>query len=171
MLSKIVLPSDHSSRLQPLASRHRSGTRARLRGGTCDSSEASARASRRRIARRRAQAPSGGDIRARRRLNAATFEALQRAFDKGGQKAIDKVMRTQPAIFLKMLVLLVPRELQVEHSGSVKEMTDQQIEDAIAAIKAMIAEREAAATMIDVTPTSPSMPDAKSDPESANPLK
>jgi galactose-1-phosphate uridylyltransferase len=39
-----------------------------------------------------------------------------------------------------MLVLLVPRELQVEHSGSVKEMTDQQIEDAIAAIKQMIAE-------------------------------
>jgi hypothetical protein len=77
---------------------------------------------------------------------------LQRAFDKGGQKAIDKVMRTQPAIFLKMLVLLVPRELQVEHSGTVKEMTDQQIEDAIAAIKQMIAERERQAEMIDVTP-------------------
>ena len=56
MLSRIVLVSKHSSRPQPLASRHRSGTRARLRGGTCDSSEASARASRRRIARRRAQA-------------------------------------------------------------------------------------------------------------------
>jgi hypothetical protein len=112
-----------------------------------------------------------GDIRARRRLNAATFEALQRAFDKGGQKAIDKVMRTQPAIFLKMLVLLVPRELQVEHSGSVKEMTDQQIEDAIAAIKQMIAEREREAEMIDVTPTSPSMPDPVSGSDQANPLK
>jgi hypothetical protein len=90
----------------------------------------------------------GGDVRARRRLNAATFEALQRAFDKGGQKAIEKVMKTQPAIFLKMLVLLVPRELQVEHSGSVKEMTDQQIEDAIAAIKAMIAMASAKAVSI-----------------------
>jgi galactose-1-phosphate uridylyltransferase len=65
---------------------------------------------------------------------------MRKAFAKGGQAAINKVMKQQPAIFLKMLVLLVPRELQVEHSGSVKEMTDQQIEDAIAAIKQMIAE-------------------------------
>jgi len=63
---------------------------------------------------------------------------MRKAFAKGGQAAINKVMKQQPAIFLKMLVLLVPRELQVEHSGSVKEMTDQQIEDAIAAIRRTI---------------------------------
>src|SRR6516164_4203573 len=92
-----------------------------------------------------------GDTRARRRLNASTLEALQKAFDKGGQRAIDKVMREQPAIFLKMLVLLVPREMQIEHSGSIKEMTDQQIDDAIAALKGMM-DRQ----MIDVTPTTSS---------------
>jgi hypothetical protein len=96
---------------------------------------------------------------------------MQRAFDKGGQKAIDKVMKTQPAIFLKMLVLLVPREMNIEHSGSVKEMTDQQIEDAIAAIKQMIAERETAAKMIDVTPTTSGSEDAESTSDDANPLK
>ena len=68
-----------------------------------------------------------------------------------------------------MPVLLVPRELQVEHSGSVKEMTDQQIEDAIAAIKAMIAEREAG--MIDVTPTTSGSETVESEPDPANPLK
>jgi hypothetical protein len=83
---------------------------------------------------------------------------MRKAFEKGGQKAIDQVMKEQPAIFLKMLCLLVPRELQVEHSGSVKEMTDQQIEDAIAAIKQMIAEREAG--MIDVTPDMAEEPSA-----------
>jgi hypothetical protein len=35
------------------------------------------------------------------------------AFRRGGRKAINKVMRTQPAVFLKLLVLLVPRELQM----------------------------------------------------------
>jgi hypothetical protein len=60
-------------------------------------------------------------------------------------------MREQPAIFLKMLVLLVPREMQIEHSGSIKEMTDQQIDDAIAALKGMM-DRQ----MIDVTPTTSS---------------
>ena len=52
-------------------------------------------------------------------------------------------MKTQPAIFLKMLVLLVPRELQVEHSGGVKSMSDEQLEAAVDAIKAMLAAREA----------------------------
>jgi hypothetical protein len=67
------------------------------------------------------------------------------AFERGGQKAIDKVMREQPAIFVKMLTLLVPRELEVTHSGSIKQMSDQQIEDAIETIKAMLAARDAGA--------------------------
>jgi len=32
----------------------------------------------------------------------------------------------------------VPREMKIERSGGVKEMTDEQIEEAIAAIKAML---------------------------------
>jgi hypothetical protein len=39
-----------------------------------------------------------------------------------GRKAIDKVMKQQPAVFLKLLVLLVPREMKVEHSQGVKAM-------------------------------------------------
>jgi len=37
---------------------------------------------------------------------------MHRAFKLGGRKAIEKVMRNQPAVFLKLLVLLVPREMQ-----------------------------------------------------------
>ena len=48
-------------------------------------------------------------------------------------------------MFLKLLVLLVPRELQIEHSGGVKAMTDEEIEQSIEIIKAMLAEREAGA--------------------------
>jgi hypothetical protein len=94
---------------------------------------------------------------------------MRKAFAKGGQAAINRVMREQPAIFLKMLVLLVPRELQVEHSGTVKEMTDQQIEDAIAAIKSMIEERERG--VIDVTPTTSSVEPAESASDPGKPLK
>ena len=53
---------------------------------------------------------------------------MHAAFRRGGREAIDKVMRTQPAAFLKLLVLLVPREMKVEHRGGVKAMTDEQIE-------------------------------------------
>ena len=52
-------------------------------------------------------------------------------------------MKTQPAVFLKLLVLLVPRELEVTRSGGVKSMSDEQIEQAIEAIQGMLAKRDA----------------------------
>jgi|SRR5215475_1184426 len=89
--------------------------------------------------------PGGSPDRARKALNADTIREMHLAFQRGGRKAIDKVMKNQPAMFLKMLVLLVPRELEVEHSGGVKAMSDEQLEQGIELIKQMIAERDAAA--------------------------
>jgi hypothetical protein len=82
-------------------------------------------------------------------LNADTIAAMHAAFREGGREAIDKVMKNQPAIFLKLLVLLVPRELQIEHRGGVKGMTEEQIVDAIAAIESYLAAKR---KTIDVTP-------------------
>ena len=78
-------------------------------------------------------------------MNLDTINALQKAFDRGGDKAINKVLRNDPAMFLKMLVLLVPREMKVEQSRGVKEMTTEQIERSIEIIKELIAKRDAAA--------------------------
>ena len=96
----------------------------------------------------------------RRSFNKDFLLALAADFKKHGAAAIEKVRKQQPAAYMKICALLVPREMKLEHSGSVKEMTDQQIDDAIAAIKQMIAEREAG--MIDVTPTT----SGRSEPES-----
>ena len=87
----------------------------------------------------------GGSSRARRDLNADTIREMHRAFREGGRAAIDKVMKNQPAVFLKLLVLLVPRELQVEHRGGVKAMSDDDIERAIEMIQSMLAAKEAGA--------------------------
>ena len=65
------------------------------------------------------------------------------AFQRGGRAAINKVMKQQPAVFLKLLVLLVPRELEVTHSAGVRGMTDEAIERAIEAIEGMLARRDA----------------------------
>ena len=53
--------------------------------------------------------------------------------------------RTQPAAYLKILALLVPREHKVEHSNVIKDMTDEQIECSIEYIKEQLAQREARA--------------------------
>jgi len=79
--------------------------------------------------------------RGRQLLNADTIAGMHEAFRVGGREAIFKVMKQQPAIFLKLLVLLVPRELQIEHRGGVKGMTENQIIDAIEAIEAFLARR------------------------------
>jgi len=60
---------------------------------------------------------------------------MHAAFREGGREAIEKVMRNQPAVFLKLLVLLVPREMKLEHSGGIKAMTTEQIERSIEFIK------------------------------------
>jgi hypothetical protein len=63
--------------------------------------------------------------------NALTEEvicALLRDFRKHGEKAVAQVRRTQPAAYLKILALLVPREHKVQHSNPIKDLTDEQLE-------------------------------------------
>src|SRR5262249_6535039 len=86
---------------------------------------------------------SGNVHRSRHALNADTIREMHAAFRRGGRKAIEKVMRNQPAVFLKLLVLLVPGEMKVEQSRGVKEMTTEQLERGIELIKEMLAQREA----------------------------
>ena len=65
--------------------------------------------------------------------------ALLRDFRQHGQKAVAKVRRTQPAAYLKILALLVPREHKVQHSNPIKDLTDEQLEVAIEYIEAALA--------------------------------
>ena len=71
----------------------------------------------------------------RNKLSEEVICALLRDFREHGQKAIAKVRRTQPAAYLKVLALLVPREHKVEHRNSLKDLTDEQLEDMIEYIK------------------------------------
>jgi cytochrome c553 len=79
----------------------------------------------------------------RRSFNKDFLLALAADFKKHGAAAIEKVREQQPAAYMKICALLVPREMKLEHSGGVKAMTDEQIEDAIAAIKAWMAAQKA----------------------------
>ena len=88
----------------------------------------------------------------RNRLSEEVICALLRDFREHGQKAIAKVRQTQPAAYLKICALLVPKEMKLEHSGGVKDLTDEELEQAIAAIKAMLATQAGeAAKVIEAT--------------------
>ena len=74
--------------------------------------------------------PGGSPEATRRLVNKAFLEALAEDFRQGGPEAIAKVRKYQPAAYMKICALLVPREMKVEHSGGVKAMSDEQIEAA-----------------------------------------
>jgi hypothetical protein len=112
----------------------------------------------------------GNAQRSRHALNADTIREMHLAFRRGGRKAIERVMRDQPAVFLKLLVLLVPRELKLEHSSGVKSMTDEQLEAAIEAIQGMLAARDAdsQAKVIEGTAETVALPAPDVVPDGAN---
>jgi hypothetical protein len=96
--------------------------------------------------------PAGGPVgsRHRQQLNGEFIAALLRDFRHGGPKAIERVRRTQPAAYLKILALLVPREHKVQHSNPIKDLTDEQLEAMIEYIKTSLeAQAGAPAKMIE----------------------
>ena len=93
---------------------------------------------------KKSASPTAGRLRgSRNKLSEEVICALLRDFREHGQKAIAKVRREQPGVYLRCLTLLVPREHKAEHSNAIKDMTDEQIERSIELIQELLAQREA----------------------------
>ena len=88
----------------------------------------------------------GGSLEATRRsFNKDFLLALAADFKKHGAAAIEKVRKQQPAAYLKICALLVPREMKVEHSGGVKAMSDEELEATLAMLHELKAQQDAGA--------------------------
>src|SRR5262245_3309589 len=83
--------------------------------------------------------PAGRVRGSRNALSEEVICALLRDFRLHGQKAVARVRQTQPAAYLKILALLVPREHKVEHSNLIKELSDEQLEAMIGYIETSLA--------------------------------
>ena len=88
-------------------------------------------------------------------------EATRRAFNKRflldlaedwqqhGREVFKRVRRESPATYLKVCAMLVPKEMKLEHSGGViKAMSDEELDEALAALRQLIADRAAAAATV-----------------------
>ena len=85
--------------------------------------------------------PGGSPEATRRAFNKRFLLDLAEDWQQHGQEVFKRVRRESPAAYLKVCAMLVPREMKVEHSGGVKALTDEELEQAIAAIKASLAAR------------------------------
>ena len=96
--------------------------------------------------------PHGNRHRTRHLLNQEFMQALLLHFRQHGKKAIEKVAREQPAAYLKVLALLVPREHKVEQSNVIKSLSDQELDAMIEYLKTSLeAQAGAPAKMIEGT--------------------
>jgi hypothetical protein len=94
--------------------------------------------------------PGGNRHRTRHLLNQEFMQALLLHFRKDGKKVIEKVARNQPAAYMKICALLIPKEMKIEHFSTVKDLTDEELESAIATLKAiMAAQASESAKLID----------------------
>jgi hypothetical protein len=93
--------------------------------------------------------PAGRLRGSRNRLSEAVICALLRDFSKHGEKAVAEVRRTQPAAYLKILALLVPREHKVEHRNALKSLSDEELEAMIEHLKASMEAEAQSAKVID----------------------
>src|SRR5262249_27958615 len=84
----------------------------------------------------------------RKRFTADFLTAFHDHFQREGRRVIAKVAKQQPAAYLRCLTMLVPKEMKVETSGGIKAMTDEQLDDALAALRQLIADRAAAAANV-----------------------
>jgi hypothetical protein len=89
--------------------------------------------------------PGGSPEATRRAFNKRFLLDLAEDWQQHGREVFKRVRRESPASYLKVCAMLVPKELKFEHSGGVKAMTDEQLEQGIELIKQMIAERDAGA--------------------------
>ena len=89
--------------------------------------------------------PGGSPEATRRAFNKRFLTDLARDWELHGPEVFKRVRRESPAAYLKVCSMLVPREMQIEHSGGVKAMTDEQLDRAIAFIEEQLAKRDAGA--------------------------
>jgi hypothetical protein len=83
--------------------------------------------------------PAGRTRGSRNKLTEEVICTLLRDFRQHGQKAVARVRREQPGVYLRVLALLCPREHQVQHSNPLKDLTDEQLEAMIEYIETSLA--------------------------------
>ena len=87
--------------------------------------------------------PAGNRHHTRHLLNQKFLQALLLDFDAHGREAIEECRKQSPLGYVKVLGHLVPGELKIERSQSLKSMSDEELDAAIEYVRGMLAARAA----------------------------
>ena len=96
--------------------------------------------------------PGGSPEATRRAFNKRFLLDLAEDWQQHGREVFKRVRRESPAAYLKVCAMLVPKELRLEHATSaVKQLTDEELEQTIQAIRAMLATQAEKTKIIETT--------------------
>lgn len=82
--------------------------------------------------------PGGKPVGARNRINAKFLDALEKDFNEGGIKAIKQCREDDPAAYVRALMALQPKEVEISQSPF-SELSDEQLESIFTACRALLA--------------------------------
>jgi hypothetical protein len=102
--------------------------------------------------------PGGSPEATRRAFNKRFLLDLAEDWQQHGREVFKRVRRESPAAYLKVCAMLVPKEMRVEHSQVLKNMTDEELEAAIEAIQAMLAAQAEETKIIEATAEPTALP-------------
>jgi hypothetical protein len=74
----------------------------------------------------------------RNKLSEEFIAALNEDFERHGKAVIETVRKTKPADYLRIVAALVPKEFSVQ-SGSLEDLSDEELTQAIADIRILAA--------------------------------
>ena len=113
--------------------------------------------------------PGGSPEATRRAFNKRFLLDLAEDWQQHGREVFKRVRRESPAAYLKVCAMLVPKEVKLEHSTSaIKEMTDEELEQAIQAIRAMLAAQAEKTKIIEATAEPTALPGSDVVPDGPN---
>jgi hypothetical protein len=93
--------------------------------------------------------PGGSPEATRRAFNKRFLLDLAEDWEQHGREVFKRVRRESPASYLKVCAMLVPREMTVQHSNPLKDLTDEQLEAMIEYLKASLEAQAQSAKVID----------------------
>ena len=93
--------------------------------------------------------PGGSPEATRRAFNKRFLLDLAEDWQQHGREVFKRVRRESPAAYLKVCAMLVPREMKVEHSNAIKDLTDEQLEAMIEHLKASLEAQAQSAKVIE----------------------
>ena len=108
--------------------------------------------------------PGGSPVATRRAFNKRFLLDLAEDWEQHGREVFKRVRRESPASYLKVCAMLVPKEMKVGHQGRLGQLTDEELDQAIAMVEEMIVRRSGEAAKLiegETAEVVPSLPGPK----------